>query len=93
MKIIWAVRARKELREIRAFIARDSEFYADRMATRIIQRVEQAARAPTSGHRVHEYPEAPLREVHEHPYRIIYLASADALHVVTLVHFKQQLDA
>lgn len=38
-------------------------------------------------------PRAPLCQVHEHPYRTIYLASADALHVVTLVHFKQQLDA
>lgn len=42
---------------------------------------------------MHEYPEAPLREVHEHPYRIIYLMSGDALHIVTIIHFKQQLDA
>lgn len=63
------------------------------MVARIVARAEAAAQSPTSGHPVHEYPEAPLREVHEHPYRIIYLVSGDVLHIVTIVHFKQQLDA
>lgn len=93
MKIIWSVRARNELRRIRAYIGRDSVFYANRIIGRIITRIETTALSPTSGHPVHEYPEAPLKEVHEHPYRIIYLASADTLHVVTIVHFKQQFDA
>lgn len=93
MRILWSVRARKELRAIRNYIARDSEFYASRMAGRLIARIEAAALSPSSGHPVHEYPEAPLREVHEYPYRIIYLASTDAFYVVTIVHFKQQLGA
>lgn len=92
MNIIWSVRARKELREIRAYIALDSKFYASRMVGRIIARAEAAALSPTSGHPVHEYPEILLREIHEHPYRIIYFVSGDTLHVVTIVHFKQQLD-
>lgn len=91
MKIIWSVRARKELRAIRTYIARDSEYYADRMVCRIISRVEAASLSPVSGHPVHEYPEAALREVHEAPYRIIYLAGGGELQIVTLVHFKQQL--
>lgn len=61
------------------------------MVARIIERVEQAAVAPTQGHPVHEYPEAPLKEVHESPYRIIYAFSDEALRIVTIVHFKQQL--
>lgn len=93
MKIIWSVRARSDLRAIRTYIARDSVYYANRMVGRIIARVEAATLSPTSGHPVHEYPEAPLREIHEHPYRIIYLGSPDALHIVTIVHFKQQLKA
>lgn len=92
MRIIWSVRARKDLRAIRTYIARDSKFYASRMIGRIISRAESAALSPTGGHPVHEYPEAPLKEVHEHPYRIIYVVSGAALHIVTIVHFKQQLD-
>ncbi len=62
------------------------------MITRIIERVERAAIAPGQGHPVHEYPEEPLREVHEAPYRIIYRSSESDLWVVTVVHFKQRLE-
>jgi toxin ParE1/3/4 len=90
--IVWSGEARRSLRAIRRYIAQDSEFYAARMVGRIIERAEHAALAPTQGHLVHEYPEEPLREVHESPYRIIYGASKDELRVVTIVHFKQRLE-
>ena len=78
------------MRSIQKFIAQDSEFYAARMVARIIARVERAARSPTQGHSVHEYPEGSLREVHESPYRVIYAFTEHELRVVTIVHFKQQ---
>lgn len=92
MNIVWSSESRKALRSIRSFIAQDSEFYADRMVARIVARVELAAAHPTQGHCVHEYLEAPLREVHESPYRIIYGFDNDELHVVTIVHFRQTLE-
>lgn len=61
------------------------------MVSRIIERVERASLFPAQGHSVHEYPEAPLKEVHESPYRIIYEFSEDEFRVVTIVHFRQQL--
>jgi hypothetical protein len=61
------------------------------MVSRIVERVERAARVPAQGHPVHEYPEEPLKEVHESPYRIIYRFSNSELCVVTIVHFKQRL--
>jgi plasmid stabilization system protein ParE len=91
VKIVWSAEARQELRAIRRFIARDSEFYAARMVARIVERVEKTASHPTRGHPVHEYPEALLKEVHEAPYRIIYRVSGDQLFVVTIVHFKKLL--
>jgi plasmid stabilization system protein ParE len=93
VKIVWSAEARQELRAIRKFIARDSEFYATRMVARIVERVETTAIQPTRGHPVHEYPEALLREVHEAPYRIIYRVSGDHLFVVTIVHFKKLLNS
>jgi hypothetical protein len=62
------------------------------MVTRIIDRIERAALSPAQGHAVHEYPEEPLREVHESPYRIIYGYSEMVFRVVTVVHFKQRLE-
>lgn len=92
MTVVWSSEARRSLRAIRRFIAQDSETYAARMTARIIDRVERAAQAPAQGHPVHEYPEEPLKEVHELPYRIIYSFSDSELRVVTIVHFKQRLE-
>lgn len=61
------------------------------MVTRIIERVEKTALLPSRGHAVHEFPELPLKEVHEPPYRIIYHHTEGQLRVVTIVHFKQQM--
>ena len=91
MRIGWSAEARRSLRAIHRYIAQDSEFYAARMVGRIVDRVERAAGAPGQGHPVHEYPEEPLKEVHESPYRIIYRFSDEEFWVVTIVHFKERL--
>ncbi len=91
MNLIWSAEARQELRAIRRFIARDSEHYAARIITRLIECAESILLSPRRGHVVHEYPEAPLREIHEPPYRIIYELSENAVRIVTIVHFKQRL--
>jgi plasmid stabilization system protein ParE len=91
VNIVWSSEARKSLRAIQKFIAQDSEFYAARMVARIIERIERAALSPSQGHPVHEYPEEPLKEVHESPYRIVYGYSETEFRVVTIVHFKQKL--
>jgi toxin ParE1/3/4 len=92
VKIVWSFEARQGLRAIRKFIGRDSEFYAARMVSRIVERVEITSGHPTRGHPVHEYPEEPLKEVHEAPYRIIYRFTDDKLEVVTIVHFRDRLN-
>jgi toxin ParE1/3/4 len=89
--IDWSSEARKSLRAIHRYIAADSIFYADRMAARIIERIEYVAHHPTIGHPVHEYPERALREVHEKPYRIIYECTDKELRVVTIVHFREKV--
>ncbi|MDP3070901.1 MAG: type II toxin-antitoxin system RelE/ParE family toxin [Opitutaceae bacterium] len=91
MNLQWSAEARQELRAIRRFIARDSEFYADRTIARIIERAESLLASPRRGHPVHEYPEEALKEIHEPPYRIIYRLSAEVVSIVTIVHFKQHL--
>jgi toxin ParE1/3/4 len=91
VNIFWSAEARKALRSIRRFIAQDSEFYAARTVARIIERVEITTMEPKRGHPVHEYPEEPLKEVHESPYRIIYSVSDDNFRVITIVHFRQRL--
>jgi toxin ParE1/3/4 len=93
VKIIWSAEARKELRAIKRFIARDSEYYAARMVTSIVERVEKMAVHSTQGHPVHEYPEQSLREVHQDPYRIIYQTTSEQIEIITIVHFKKRLQS
>ena len=91
MNIVWSDQARTDLRAIRDFIGRDSEYYAVRTVARLIERVGIAAQMPSAGHRVHEYPELLLREVHEARYRVIYRSRKRTFEVVTIVHFKEKL--
>jgi toxin ParE1/3/4 len=91
VKIVWSAEARKELRAIKRFIARDSEYYASRVVAGLVERVEKMAEHPSQGHPVHEFPELDLREVHEAPYRIIYNLSDREVRVITIVHFKKRL--
>ena len=91
MTIFWSRQARSDLRAIRDFISRDSEYYALLQVKRLIERVEHVARSPMKGHPVHEHPQLDLRETHQENYRIIYEAKEDELQVVTIVHMKQML--
>jgi len=91
MKITWSAQARRDLRAIREFIARDSKHYARLQIERLIDRVEHTADMPSKGHPVHEFLESSLREVHEGGYRIIYRIQDEELQVVTIVHMKQRI--
>ena len=92
MNVFWSSQARKDLRAIRSYIAKDSAFYADRMVARIIERTDVLALHPHVGHPVHEAPDLDVREVHVASYRIIYRVLLDEVEIVTLVHFAQQLN-
>jgi toxin ParE1/3/4 len=92
VNIFWSNQARKDLRAIRAYIAKDSAFYADRMAARIIERTDILSLHPHVGHPVHEAPDLDVREVHVASYRIIYRVLIDEVEIVTLVHFAQRLN-
>lgn len=91
MNIFWSSQARKDLRAIRAYIAKDSAFYAERMMTRIIERTDVLSHQPNIGHPVHEAPDLDVREIHVASYRIIYRVLLDEVEIVTLIHFAQRL--
>jgi toxin ParE1/3/4 len=92
VKLSWSEQSKSDLSAIRSYIARDSEYYADRMILRLLSRAERILAFPTSGHLVHEYPDAELKEVHEEPYRIIYRPLKTEVEIVTIVHFRKPLN-
>ena len=86
MRVHWTETAQEHLAGIYAYIAQDSPEYALRMVDRLTRRSQQIADVPLSGRRVPEYDMDQIREVIEHPYRIIYHITPDQIDVIAVIH-------
>jgi plasmid stabilization system protein ParE len=93
VEVRWAFRARRDVRNIRDYIAQASPVYGRHMATRLIDRADLLAEHPAGGRRVPEYDAPEIRELVEPPYRIIYryVEGSGVVEVLTIVHGRQQL--
>lgn len=91
MRIAWAGPATRDLSSIRAFIAQDSEYYADRFVERIIGAVENLSTFPEMGRAVPETDAPSIRELVFHNYRIIYRVETDRVLVIAVAHAARDL--
>ena len=87
MVIEWSRRARADIRDLKAYIAKDSPYYARRFTERVVATVEKLADFPKIGRPV---PEAEgrddVRELIYQGYRIIYLTQPGRVFIVTIIH-------
>ncbi len=90
MKILWTETALGHLSAIHKYISSTSTLYADRMIDRVMDRGRQLAAFPESGHLVTETDYPNVRELLEHPYRIIYRVSSEAVEVLAVVHVRRE---
>jgi len=92
--IEWSRHARTDIRDLNAYIAKDSPHYARRFTERIVGSVEKLAEFPKIGRLV---PEAEgrddVRELIYQGYRIIYLTRPEWVFIVTIVHGSRNLAA
>ncbi|MCU7861621.1 MAG: type II toxin-antitoxin system RelE/ParE family toxin [Candidatus Thiodiazotropha sp. (ex Lucinoma kastoroae)] len=92
MVIKWSKRARTDIRDLKAYIAKDSSYYAKRFTERVIASVEKLEDFPKMGRPV---PEAEgredVRELIYQGYRIIYLTQLGHLFIVTIIHGSMDL--
>ena len=86
MKIVWTEPAIADLESIHEYIARDSEYYANRFIEKIIKSVEKLQKFPKIGRRVPETTEAFVRELLFYNYRIIYKIESKRVIILTTVH-------
>mgnify|MGYP002623916033 CR=1 FL=1 len=92
MRIRWTEKASTDALAIHAYIAEQSEVYADAVYARIISRPEpQLIDYPFSGSVVPEYGNENIREVLVHSFRIIYLVLEDEVRILTIIHGSQLL--
>lgn len=85
-RIVWTDPALKDMEGIRAYIARDSEFYANALALDIVEAVERLARFPRLGRFVPELHDGHTREVIVGNYRVAYDVVGDTVRVLTVLH-------
>ena len=78
MKIVWAEPALCDLKGIRDYIRKDSEFYARRFVEKIFAAVEKLERFPGIGRPVPEADDENIRELIYRDYRIMYRLSKNA---------------
>ena len=86
MTVFWTQNAKHELRAAFDYIAQNSPRYAQGMVDRITRKTESLNAFPHLGAAVPEYADDAIRELLEHPYRIIYRVNPDRVEVLSVVH-------
>jgi len=83
-RVLWSPQALRDLESIQAYIAQDSELYAELVIQRLIMSVERLADFPESGRVVPERNDRSLREIIVRPYRIAYRLRPAFIEIATV---------
>ena len=86
MKIEWTEPAVSDLKGIRDYIGRDSEYYASRFIARILEAVERLKDLPEMGRIIPEAEGIDIRELLFRNYRIMYRVEQGRVLVLAVIH-------
>ncbi len=92
MKIVWTEPAVEDLRELQAYIARDSEMYASGFVERIVLAADLLIDHPKLGRVVPETNDENLRELIYQRYRIHYRIRNDCIEMLSVIHGARDLE-
>ncbi len=84
MKVLWTVRAEKDLFEIGRFIAKDNLTTARLWTGKLKKKANEAARNPRAGRQVPEFEREDVREVLLKSYRIVYRVTVKHIEILTV---------
>ena len=82
--LTWSPQALRDLESIRAFIAQDSDRYAELVVRRLVGAVERLRSFPESGRVVPERRDPMIREVLLGSYRVVYRLAPGQAEIVTV---------
>lgn len=89
--VIWSHDAKRHLRELHDFIARDSKIYAQRVADEIVTRSLQLDNLPLRYHMMAELGDEAVREFSIYSYRVIFEILPDHVAVLAVVHKRRDI--
>ena len=87
--VTWSDHAKADLRHIHDFIANDSRHYAKTVTQAIVDKTLRLSELPRIGKVVPEINDEDIRELHLYSYRILYEVKVDQIHVLAVVHTRQ----
>jgi len=92
MSVRWTDAALDDLRDIESYFSRRSPAFARGVIDGIFGRTGSLADQPMLGAVVPEFDDVSLRELFEHPYRIVYRLTEDGnVDVVGVVHSSRRM--
>jgi plasmid stabilization system protein ParE len=91
MKLIWTDPSIADLRAIRDYIARDSDYYAADLVEQLVLSVERLLQFPQLGRMVPETQDENTRELVQQGYRIVYRLVGERIEILTIVHGSRDL--
>lgn len=91
MRVEWSQFARDDLDNIKSYIARDSEFYAQAFAERILTATRRLGGFPESGRMIPEAGDKTLREIIVQAYRVMYCVEPERVLILAIIHGNRDL--
>lgn len=91
MSVAWTQTAADQLQAARDYLARSSPGYAQALAGRVVTRADALDGRPLSGAEVPEYGDPDIREMFEHPYRVIDRVVGPDIQVLAVIHSSRRL--
>ncbi|MBI5015197.1 MAG: type II toxin-antitoxin system RelE/ParE family toxin [Deltaproteobacteria bacterium] len=85
-RVVWSPEAVEDVESIAEYIARDSEFYAKAVVSRLLEEARSLVGFPLRGRIVPELGDEAIRERFAYSYRLIYRIQRSIVTVVAVVH-------
>ena len=87
VNISWSQLALDDLKNIHAYIALDSQYYATNFIDKLVKKIKLLERYPSSGRIVPEFENAEIRELIEGKYRIVYKLGESEVTILRIQNF------
>ncbi len=85
-RITWSAEAIEDLESITEYIAKDSEFYAKAVATKLLAIPKSIVQQPLIGRIVPELSDKNIRERFVYSYRVVYQIKKTSIIVLAIIH-------
>ncbi len=89
----WSVPARNDLKQIHAYIAKDSKYYARNVIQEIVIKTETLTELPEIGRIVPEISDQNIRELIVYSYRLIYEISEGGIAILAIIHGRRDFNS